>query len=145
LEETAVEASIELLERSQLNGTNSSDCLSAEEQKTLSMAVASVSFAASLACILAIIFTLASKGYKEFVHRLTLYLTVASLIEAVMSIHDVILVHHNGTAVVVRNGFEGICAVCCWVSISSFNVIGKVSHLLDCAISCFGFSAQMQC
>lgn len=80
MEETAVEASIELLERSQLNGTNSSDCLSAEEQKTLSIAVASVSFAASLACILAIIFTLASKGYKKFVHCLTLYLTVASLI-----------------------------------------------------------------
>jgi len=43
MEETAVEASTELLERSQLNGTNSSDCLSAEEQKTLSIAVASVS------------------------------------------------------------------------------------------------------
>jgi len=43
--------------------------------------------------------------------------------------------------VVVRNGFEEICAACSCVSISSFNVIGKVSHLLDCATSCFGFSA----
>lgn len=98
MEETAAEASTELLESSQLNGTDSSDCLSAEEQKTLSIAVARVSFAASLACILAIIFTLASKGYKKFVHCLTLYLTVASLIEAVMSILNVIPVHHNGTA-----------------------------------------------
>ena len=127
MEETALaaEVSTEMFARSQLSGnnTNSSDCLSAEEQRTLSIAIACASSAASLACILAIVFTLASKGHKKFVHRLTLYLTVATLIEAVMSIFDVLPVHHDGTAVVVRNGFEEICA--------AFGFLFQVSMLLE--------------
>ena len=63
-----------------------------------------------VACILAIILILTFKGHKRFVHRLTLYLMVAALLEAVVSILDLIPVYHNGTVVAVREGFEDFCA-----------------------------------
>ena len=96
------------------NVTNSSNvtCLefSAEEQKTLNTTVISVSSVASLACILAIAFILVSRGYRKFVHRLILYLMVAALLEALVSILQVVPVHYIGNFGAVREGFEGLCA-----------------------------------
>ena len=89
-----------------------SDCLkfSPEKQKSWHLGVFITSSAASVACILAIISILAFKGHKRFVHRLTLYLVAAALLEAVVTILNVIPVYHNGTVVAVGEGFEDFCA-----------------------------------
>ena len=76
---------------------------------TWKVTVISVCSSSSVVCVLAIIFILASKGYKHFVHRLTLYLIVVDLLKAVVTIPDVLPVYHNGTVVAVRSGFEGFC------------------------------------
>ena len=89
-----------------------SDCLkfSPEKQKSWHLGVFITSSAASVACILAIISILAFKGHKRFVHRLTLYLVAAALLEAVVTIFNVIPVYHNGTVVAVGERFEDFCA-----------------------------------
>ena len=94
------------------NMTNSSNCnkFSAEEQRTLNIIVFSVSSTASLACIMAILFILLSKGHKKFVQRLVLYLMVAALVEAVASILQVVPVQYSGNVGEVRKGLEGFCA-----------------------------------
>ena len=99
-------------EQIDFNNTNSSSCLefTAEQQKTLITTVISVSSVASLACIVAITFILVSKGYKKFVQRVILYLMVAALLEAVVSILQVVPVHYIGDVGAVREGFEGLCA-----------------------------------
>ena len=95
----------------QFSGSGSNcPIFSAEKQKTWKFAIIIVSSAASVACILAIILILAFKGHKRFVHRLTLYLMVAALLEAVVSVLDVMSVYHNGTVVAVREGLEDFCA-----------------------------------
>ena len=128
------------------NSTNDSNCLKilAEEFDTWRVAIISVCSFSSLACVLAIVFILASKVYKKFVYRLTLYLIIVALLEPVVSILDVLLVYRNGTAVAVRMGFEGFCAaggflymVILWME--------KLSYLLDCSVPCCGASVQAQC
>ena len=116
------------------NITNDTDCLKilAEEFDTWKATIISVCSSSSVVCVLAVIFILASKGYKHFVHRLTLYLIVADLLKAVVTIPDVISVYCNGTVVAVRSGFEGFCSavgfllevtlwmeklVVCWVAL----------------------------
>jgi len=106
---------------------SSNNCLkfSRDKQESWNLGVFITSSAASVACILAIIFILAFKGHKRFVHRLTLYLMVAALQEAVVSILAavVIPVYINGTVVAVREGFDDFCAasgylimVTAWIS-----------------------------
>ena len=63
-----------------------------------------------LASAVAIIFILVSKGYKKFVHRLTLYLIVAVQFFGVVSILQVVPVYHNGSVVATREELEGLCA-----------------------------------
>ena len=61
------------------NNTSGNFCLdwSKDELETLKIVNIYISGAGVLASVLAIIFILVSKGYKKFVHRLTLYLIVA--------------------------------------------------------------------
>ena len=101
------------------NITNDSNCLKilADEFDTWRVAIISVCSASSVACVLAIIFIIASKVYKKFVYRLTLYLIVVALLEPVVSILDVVPVHRNGTVVAVRSGFEGFCSVVGFLSV----------------------------
>ena len=92
--------------------TNDSNCLKilGDEFDTWKVTIISVCSCSSVACVLAVIFILASKVYKKFVYRLTLYLIVASLLKAVVTITDVLPVYHNGTVVAVRSGFYGFCS-----------------------------------
>jgi len=57
---------------------------------------------------------MAFKGHKRYVHRLILYLMVAALLEAVVSILAVIPYMYcnpnNGSAMDVGEGFEDFCA-----------------------------------
>ena len=101
------------------NSTNDSNCLRilAEEFDTWRVAIISVCSSSSLACVLAIVFILASKVYKKFVYRLTLYLIIVALLEPVVSILDVLPVYRNGTAVAVRVGFEGFCSLVGFLSV----------------------------
>ena len=101
------------------NSTNDSNCLRilAEEFDTWRVAIISVCSSSSLACVLAIVFILASKVYKKFVYRLTLYLIIVALLEPVVSILDVLPVYRNGTAVAVREGFEGFCSLVGFLSV----------------------------
>ena len=62
----------------------------------------SISAAGVLASVLAIIFILVSKGYKKFVHRLTLYQIVAVQFDGVVSIIQVVPVYYNGTVVATK-------------------------------------------
>jgi len=108
------ERGIDILGSGQFSGSGN-NCLEfdPEKQKSWNLGVFITSPVASVACIVAIIFILAFKGHKRFVHRLTLYLMVAALLEAVASILAVIPVYHkhdNGTVEVVREGFEDFCA-----------------------------------
>lgn len=93
------------------NSTNNSYCtdLSTEDIYGLKVTYYCVSSTAAVACILAIILILVSKRHKKFVYRLTLYLMVATLLVEVVNILGVAPVYHNGTTVVVREGFEGLC------------------------------------
>ena len=61
-----------------INNTNGNFCLkwSAEELESWQISTLCISSAGVLACILAIICILVSKGYKKFVHCLTLYLII---------------------------------------------------------------------
>ena len=74
------------------NSTNDTDCLKilAEELDTCKVATISVCSTASVACILAVIFILASKVYKKFVYRLTLYMIIVALVHPVVLILDVL-------------------------------------------------------
>ena len=102
------ERDVDLLGSGQFSGSgNNCPKLTPETQKTWNIAVITISSVATVACILAIISILAFKGHKRFVHRLTLYLMVAALLEAVASVLAVIPVYHkhdNGTVV---HGCEG--------------------------------------
>ena len=102
---------IDLVGSGQFSGSGS-NCpkFSAEEQKSWTLGAIIVSSASTVACILAVILILAFKGHKRFVYRLTLYLVVAALLEAVVSVLEVVPVYHNGTVVAVREGFEDFCA-----------------------------------
>ena len=124
------ERGIDLL-RGQFSGSGS-NCLkfSPERQQSWNLGVFITSSAASVACILAIIFILAFKGHKRFVHRLTLYLMVAALLEAVVSILAVIPVYVNGTVVAVREGFEDFCAASGYLLM----VTGWIPRLVICWI-----------
>ena len=94
------------------NSTNDTDCLKmlAEEFDTWKVIDISVCSSSSVICILAIIFILAAKGYKQFVHRLTLYLIAVDLLKAIVSILNILPVYRNGTVVAVRVGFMGFCS-----------------------------------
>ena len=124
------ERGIDLL-RGQFSGSGS-NCLkfSPERQQSWNLGVFITSSAASVACILAIIFILAFKGHKRFVHRLTLYLMVAALLDAVVSILAVIPVYINGNVVAVREGFEDFCAASGYLLM----VTGWIPRLVICWI-----------
>ena len=79
------------------NSTNDTDCLKilAEEFDLWKVIDISVCSFSSVVCVLAIIFTLAAKGYKQFVHRLTLYLIAVDLLKAIVSILNVLPVYRN--------------------------------------------------
>ena len=68
------------------NSTNDTDCLKilVDELDTWKVTTISVCSSSSVVCILAVIFILASKGYKQFVHRLTLYLIVVDLLKTIV-------------------------------------------------------------
>ena len=70
------------------NITHDSNCLKilAEELDTWKATNISVCSSSSFVCVLVIIFILAAKGYKKFVHRLTLYLMVVDLLKTIVSI-----------------------------------------------------------
>ena len=94
------------------NNLSGNFCLqwSKEELESLEIVNICMSAAGVLASAVAIIFILVSKGYKKFVHRLTLYLMVAVQFHGVVSILQVVPVYHNGAVVATREGFEGLCA-----------------------------------
>ena len=96
----------------QSNNTNGNFCLkwSAEELESWQITTICISSAGVLACILAIICILVSKGYKKFVHRLTLYLIVAVQFNAAVSILQVVLVYYNGAVVATREDLRKLCA-----------------------------------
>ena len=125
------ERGIDMLGSGQFSGSGS-NCLefSPENQKFWNLGVFITSSAASVACILAIISILAFKGHKRFVHRLTLYLVVAALLEAVVSILAVIPVYINGNVVAVREGVEDFCAACGFLVM----VTGWIPRLVICWI-----------
>ena len=97
----------------QSNNTNGNFCLewSAEELESWRITTICISSAGVLACILAIICILVSKGYKKFVHRLTLYLVIVVKFIGVLSILRVVPVYHNGTVVAMMKDLEVLCAV----------------------------------
>ena len=96
-----------------INNTNGNFCLkwSAEELESWQITTLCISSAGVLACILAIICILVSKGYKKFVHRLTLYLIIVVKFIGVLSILRVVPVYYNGTVVATREDLEGLCTV----------------------------------
>ena len=97
-----------------------------------------------LSVFLAIIFILAAKGYKQFVHRLTLYLIAVDLLKTIVSILNILPVYRNGTVVAVRGGFEGFCS-----AIGFFlEVVAWMKKLVICWIVLYlvyGASVQAQC
>ena len=89
---------------------------------------------------MAVIFITVSKGYKNFVHCLTLYLIIAALLELVVSIVDVLPVYHDETVVAVRRGYEGLCVV--------VGFLIEVTLWMKMLVICWivsGASVQAQC
>ena len=114
------------------NITNDTDCFKilAEELDTWKITVISVCSSSSVACVLAIIFIIASKVYKMFVYRLTLYLVVADLLKTIVSILNILPVYRNGTVVAVRSGSEEFCS-----AVGFFlEVVGWMEKLVICWI-----------
>ena len=94
---------------------------------------------AVLASILAIVFILVSKGYKKFVHCLTLYLIVAVQFDGVVSILQAVLIHHNGTIVATMQELRGQCAAAGFFN-QCYGLDDTVNHLLDSFLFCDGVS-----
>ena len=94
------------------NNLSGKFCLQWSKEELESLEIVNVCFSAAgiLASVVAIIFILVSKGYKKFVHRLTLYLIVAVQFHGVVSILQVVPVYHNGSVVATREELEGLCA-----------------------------------
>ena len=101
------------------NNTYGNFCLkwSAEEFELWKMITVCISSVGLLACVLAIICILVSKGCKKFVHRLTLYLIIAVLFHAFVSILEAVSVYYNGTVVATREDLESVCAAAGFLSI----------------------------
>ena len=115
----------------QSNNTSGNFCLkwSAEELESWQITTICISSAGVLACILAIICIFVSKGYKKFVHRLTLYLIVAVQFNAAVSILQIVLVYYNGTVVATREDLQRLCAA------SGF--LNEVANWLELLLICW--------
>ena len=132
-----------MAEKVQFNhSTNTSGnfCLEWSEDELVALEIVNISMSTAgvLASAVAIIFILVSKGYKKFVHRLTLYLILAVQFDGVVSILQAVPVYYNGAVVATREGLEGFCAavgflsniadwlellVICWIVIYLFVVL----------------------
>ena len=114
------------------NNSSGNFCLewSEEELEALEIVNICISAVGVLASAVAIIFILVSKGYKKFVHRLTLYLIVAVQFDGVVSILQVVPVYHNGSVVATRVGLEGLCAAAGFL----INVVDWMILLIICWI-----------
>ena len=91
-------------------------------------------------CCLAILLMVFTKAYKQFVHRLTLYLTIAALGYSIVFILQTAPVHYDDKSglVVVRKGLEGLCETAgflhqyagwtvivfvCWITVYMFMLV----------------------
>ena len=93
---------------------------------------------AVLASVLAIIFILVSKGYKKFVHRLTLYLIVAVQFDGVVSILQAVLVHHNGTIVGTMEELRGHCAAAGFLTcVMDWMILSIICWIVSYFVICF--------
>ena len=94
------------------SNTSGNFCLEWSEDELVALEIVNICISAAgvLASAVAIIFILVSKGYKKFVHRLTLYLIVAVQFDGVVSILQAVPVYYSGTVVATREGLEGLCA-----------------------------------
>ena len=97
------------------NNSSGNFCLEWSEEELEALEIVNICFSAAdvLASAVAIIFILVSKGYKKFVHRLTLYLIVTVQFDGVVSILQAVPVHYSDTVVATREGLTLCC--CCWV------------------------------
>ena len=114
------------------NNTGGNFCLqwSEGELEALEIVNICISAAGVLACAVAITFILVSKGYKKFVHRLTLYLIVAVQFDGVVSILQAVPVYYTGAVVATREGLKGLCAAAGFLS----NVADWLELLVICWI-----------
>ena len=114
------------------NNTGGNFCLqwSEGELEALEIVNICISAAGVLASAVAIIFILVSKGYKKFVHRLTLYLIVAVQFDGVVSILQAVPVYYTGAVVATREGLKGLCAAAGFLS----NVADWLELLVICWI-----------
>ena len=69
-----------------------------------------------LLCVVALIVIVVLKQYWTFVIRLIAYLSLVCTFEAVVTIMQVIPVHHNGNTAKVKEGLSAWLVCCCWVS-----------------------------
>ncbi len=67
-------------------------------------------FSAVVACTLGIIVIFALRQYRTFVHRLLVYLMVIALFHGIISGLELAPVQHNGSAVQVKSGLNGVCS-----------------------------------
>ena len=96
------------------NGSNSSSnsCLqfSPDDLRQLLIVRTSLASVVCLLCCVAVLMIFATKAYRKFVHRLTLYLIISAFCESLMFGVEVIPVTITHDLLSVRMGWEGACA-----------------------------------
>ncbi len=89
---------------------NSCHTFDAKQIRSFIIVYASESFAAAIACLIAVVVIVSLKLYRKFAHRLLLYVLIVAFLQAVSTGLQVAPIHHNGVDVQVKHGLDGLCA-----------------------------------
>ena len=118
------------------NGTNAS-ChqFTSGQWNALIIARTVTASLSCLACFIAFIMIIAFKAYKQFVHRLILYLTVAAFCLSILYALQILPTREVGDTILLRVGWGGLCTAIAFLD----QYTGWVMLLILCWISFYIF------
>ena len=125
------------------NGTNAS-ChqFTSGQWNALIIARTVTASLSCLACFIAFIMIIAFKAYKQFAHRLILYLTVAAFCLSILYALQILPTREVGDTILLRVGWGGLCTAIAFLD----QYTGWVMLLILCWISVYIFLlAVFQC
>ena len=125
------------------NSTNAS-ChqFTSEQWNALIIARTVTASLSCLACFIAFIMMIVFKAYKQFVHRLILYLTLAAFCLSILYALQILPTKEVGDTILLRVGWGGLCTaiafldqytgwvmllILCWISPSLYISASSVS------------------
>ena len=118
------------------NSTNAS-ChqFTSEQWNALIIARTVTASLSCLACFIAFIMMIVFKAYKQFVHRLILYLTLAAFCLSILYALQILPTKEVGDTILLRVGWRGLCTAIAFLD----QYTGWVMLLILCWISLYIF------